>query len=659
MSFELLKQHPFLVSLCLFFPVPLTSVKLPADFPPPTNNKTIRYVGANSNVARFSFAVPMQGCGTSSDAEGGSNVASNVIVIQNDAVVQEIWDSAQKLSCRWTDRVTKTVSVRPLTIDMLEATEAKFANADDDVVDVWMDLQQGRWPASGPIESAVRIGEQLSLIVGLNDPSGQMDLQVRDCYAHSMPELANPAAFRVQLTDAQGCVMKTKLLGPFEHDRSSAGPYAGSTVKWSPVSAFAFPDNMQVFTSCNVEVCKGGCEPNPCQPAGSQLFPEPAASTRAPPKPTSPSASLIFSTEPPRTAAPTLPPTTAAVVTVRITTPTTTRTVPQVTLPSLDYLPPYPAEKTAPPKTAAPKSLPETTTPKFTLPPNITPPTTTLEPPPPPPKAVTTAPYVCLPGSEDPRCPTLPPPTTAAAREFICSPGSNDPRCPAPTTQPTPVVTDCYQGSDNPDCLDRNPKGGPILCLPGSRDPECVVPGGSNESPVTATTVLTTRPTARTSKPDLEVPASGSKDGAPDSWKGDPASHAFHMFHFQRGDGRRGSRRIPLAKKPRRSVDNLVDDGRTEFAQVRLTRSVKVLPALAVEPVSSSVEFFRQSDPSLADLNGSDEDAEETFCVTSFSLAACAVLVVTSMMGLIVIVVFLAVKYNTARKQLEKMASRR
>ena len=220
-------------------------------------------MGANSNVARFSFVVPMQGCGTNNEADAGTNLASNIIVIQNDAVVQEIWDSAQKLNCRWTDRVTKTVSVRPLTIDMLEAVEAKYTNANDDAVDVWMDLQQGRWPTSKSIDSAVRIGEQLSLVVGINDPSAEMDLQVRDCYAHSTPVLTDPTAFRVQLTDAQGCVMKTKLLGPFTKDRATSGPYAGSLVKWSSVSAFSFPDNMQVFTSCNVEICKGGCEPNP------------------------------------------------------------------------------------------------------------------------------------------------------------------------------------------------------------------------------------------------------------------------------------------------------------------------------------------------------------------------------------------------------------
>lgn len=658
----------------------------------------------------------MQGCGTTneSDGESNSNIASNIIVIQNDAIVQEIWDSAQKLSCRWTDRVTKTVSVRPLTIDMLEATEAKFINAQDDVVDVWMDLQQGRWPSSSRIESAVRIGEQLSLIVGLNDPSGQMDLQVRDCYAHSMPELTDPSAFRVQLTDSQGCVMKSKLLGPFVADRSTSGPYAGSTVQWSSVSAFAFPDNMQVFTSCNVEVCKGGCEPNLCQsgesnPSGSALFPEPDFTTTSKPTPktTNPPATLapVTTTQAPRTipptpaptypttypptnpptnpptapptnppkapptAPPTVPPTApptvrvtlppTSVTTVRITTterlttttgaPRTTRPPVQeeITFPSLDYLPPYPVKPVTPvtpdcyfgstdPLCLAPSSVPSQA--KITLPPNITPPTTTLEPPPPPPPAVrTTAPYVCTPGSDDPRCPTVPPPTTQAVKQIT-------------TTTKSP----CYQGSDDPDCLDRNPKEEqlPVFCLPGSLDPECVIPGGSNDSPVTIPTAKTTLPTVPTRAFTTESSFGSKITGSSDSWKGDPASHAFHMFHFQRGDGRRGGRKIAQAgKKSKRSV-SVNDIGRSDFAQVRLTRSVRVLPsAIGVEPVSSSVEYLRQDEPFLS---VGDETETQTFCVTTFSLVASACLIVVTMFGLVVIVVFLAVKYNAAKRQLNK-----
>ncbi|KAI9553825.1 hypothetical protein GHT06_019094 [Daphnia sinensis] len=686
----------------------------------------------------------MQGCGTNNEADAGSNLASNVIVIQNDAIVQEIWDSAQKLNCRWTDRVTKTVSVRPLTIDMLEAVDAKFVNADDDAVDVWMDLQQGRWPTSKSIDSAVRIGEQLSLVVGINDPSAEMDLQVRDCYAHSTPELTDPSAFRVQLTDAQGCVMKTKLLGPFNKDRATNGPYAGSLVKWSSVSAFSFPDNMQVFTSCNVEICKGACEPNPCQPESEShssdgvLLPE--AETTTAKSTTLPPVVVLFPTvPPPRTQA---PPVTAAVTTVRITTPSYTtpappappaptveRTQPPVTtpryttpaptqppvqdeiqLPSLDYLPPSLDYLPPVPDNYKPASIPvaiETepdcafgskdprcfspVQPKSTLPPKIIPPTTTLEPPPPPPSTVLITPYVCQPESGDPRCSssdavsqatvapdsypsstippstvppaTIPPikiaPTTTPAATIPPAriPPITFPPSTTPATIPTTKKVNCYQGSGNSECLDATPKGSELpvsLCPPGSLDPECIfVPGGSNDSPVTSPTTRPTSARVPIDKAAMET----KKDGSVDSWKGDPATHAFHMFHFQRGDGRRDRKN----KKVKRSADDKeVVIGRAEFAQVRLTRSVRVLPAaMAVEPVSSSFEYLRQPEQSL-ELNGrTNAFAEQTFCVTTFSLAASAVLIITALLGLITIIVFLAIKYSTAIKILAKLRSSR
>lgn len=521
-----------------------------------------------------------------------------------------------------------------------------------------------------------------------------------DCYAHSTPELTDPSAFRVQLTDDQGCVIKSKLIGPFESDRSTTGRYAGNTVKWAPVSAFSFPDNMQVFTSCNVEVCKGSCPSTSCQPAennpsGSALFPEPDTTTtrKIPVKATDPPATLAPATTrasrttlPPKTAVPTterytteapttttqqprttqapstttqqprttLPPVTQPPVTVEIrttqppvattqqvrTTPKLTTQPPppaEITFPSLDYLPPFPVKPVTPrldcdsgstdPLCSFQVIVPSQ--PKFTLPPNITPPTTTLEPPPPPPPTVTAAPYVCQPGSDDPRCPGTP---------------------PIPKTIPT-TPQPCYQGSDSPDCLDRNPKEEqlPILCLPGSRDPDCgvpLVPGGSNESPVTLTTARTVSTTLGTTP----VPSEGNFGTKikSDGWKGDPSSHAFHMFHFQRGDGRRGGRKIPLVGgKSKRSV--------LEVAQVRLTRSVRVLPAgVGVDPVSSSVEYFRQPQ-----LSTSDEPEAQTFCVTAFSLMASASLIVVAMFGLIVIVVFLAVKYNSAKKQLDKLLNMR
>ena len=75
----------------------------------------------------------MQGCG-SSTSSSASNVFSNVVIIQNDAVVQEIWDSAQKLTClQRTQRLSKSLSVAPLTVNTLEFSAQDVR---DDAVDV-------------------------------------------------------------------------------------------------------------------------------------------------------------------------------------------------------------------------------------------------------------------------------------------------------------------------------------------------------------------------------------------------------------------------------------------------------------------------------------------------------------------------------------------
>lgn len=559
--------------------------------------------------------------------------------------------------------------------------------------------------------------------------------------------------------------MKTKLLGPFSKDRATNGPYAGSLVKWSSVSAFSFPDNMQVFTSCNVEICKGACEPNPCQPESEShsdgvLLPE--AETTTAKATTLPPVVVLFPTvPPPRTQA---PPVTAAVTTVRITTarvttpsystpappappaPTVERTQPPVTtpryttpaptqpsvqdeiqLPSLDYLPPSldylppvpvndkPAYNSVPTETEPDCNFGSKDSrcffpaqPKSTLPPKIIPPTTTLEPPPPPPSTVLITPYVCQPESGDPRCSTSDSASqaTVAPDSYPSStyvpdkiplatvpPATIPPIKIAPTTTPSatippariPPITflpvtfplsttpaaipttkkvTCYQGSGNSECLDANPKGSQLpvsLCPPGSLDPECVfVPGGSNDSPVTSpTTQPTTRPTISRVSTDKAAMES-KKDGSVDSWKGDPATHAFHMFHFQRGDGRRDRKNLPNKKLRRSADDKEIVIGRAEFAQVRLTRSVRVLPAaMAVEPISSSFEYLRQPEQSLELRGRTNSLAEQTFCVTTFSLAASAVLIITALLGLITIIVFLAIKYSTAIKILAKLRSSR
>ena len=231
----------------------------------------------------------------------------------------------------------------------------------------------------------------------------------------------------------------------------------------------------------------------------------------------------------------------------------------------------------------------------------------------------------CVSGSNDPRCPP-------AAKSLITAPTTTLEPPPAPTRSPN----DCLD-SNNPEC--RTPKqvtppaGVQLkqpLCNPADR--ECVVAGGSNESPVTA-------PTIGGGAEDKGENGS-TKEGT--EWKGDPSTHAFHMFHFQRGDGRRGSRKAnTTVTRSRRTVTS-------EFAHVRLTRSVRVLPAL-------------QRDQQTQSISADDLFAESgtEFCLSTVVMLVSASLVIATLIGFAILIVFLSIKYIGARRQIAKILSTR
>ena len=120
----------------------------------------LRYLESGGNVTSTTFDIPMVGCGTSlldEEEEEGSNLIdsnndidtdhkatsttgfSNIIVVQMDAEVQEVWDAARKINCEWISLVTKRVEFAPFEVEMLDFEEVKFSG--DEAVDCFMDLQ--------------------------------------------------------------------------------------------------------------------------------------------------------------------------------------------------------------------------------------------------------------------------------------------------------------------------------------------------------------------------------------------------------------------------------------------------------------------------------------------------------------------------------------
>ena len=217
----------------------------------------------------------MNGCGTSTSLESEAESTdllrpgdkaqmktgfSNIIIIQMSEDVQEIWDSARKINCEWVNLIKKRVEFEPFEVMMLDFEEVKF---EGDSVDCWMDLQVGKYPDSEEIHSAVKIGEQLSMLVYAKDNEDMYDMHIKECFAYSSEEYDGSNTVKLQLTDERGCVMKNKLLDGFYTRREPNTEGGFNIVAYGYLSAFKFPDVLDVFTTCEVEICKGGCQ-NKC-----------------------------------------------------------------------------------------------------------------------------------------------------------------------------------------------------------------------------------------------------------------------------------------------------------------------------------------------------------------------------------------------------------
>ncbi|XP_066940239.1 adhesive plaque matrix protein-like isoform X1 [Macrobrachium rosenbergii] len=438
------------------------------------SNPACRYLDANSGRSSYTLFIPSEGCGSVMSQVGSvspdkkKSVSQtrivNTIIVQNDPTIQEIWDVARTIKCDWVDNFVKSVAFSPFSVGMLDAQEVAFQG--DNPIECWMDLKQGKYPDIRDVDSVVKIGEPLSLMVYARDNAGMYDVSVKDCYAYGGPDYDNPNVPQIQLTDSQGCVLKDKLISSFytSRERDIKGEVI---VTYAYVKAFKFPDVMDVFMSCNIEVCKGDCDNQCGSPttegpfkSGSTLFGEPITTL-------SPSTTPLCypGSNDPRCQRPTSPrPTTpgSPICELGSNDPNCQINFPQQA-PSTFICGFGSKDPRCAPTTSAPKVGKELHT--QPAPPQIFGssrlPTSFTSP---APSSIT--PFICTPGSSDPRCPQ---PTTPAPP--ICFVGSTDPRCPQLTT-PSPIQ--CFPGSTDPQCPQITST--PFTCTPGSNDPRCPQP---------------------------------------------------------------------------------------------------------------------------------------------------------------------------------------
>lgn len=210
------------------------------------------YVPSNTAKLLYKFDIMYDRCGTKPDLQG--KYYENTIVVQYEKDLIEFWDEAKRLRCEWAnDYRQMTESMPAVRIDDIAVIELDFQG---DNVDCWMEIQEGKGPWTSQVSGIVPIGSPLTLVVAVNDPSGDFDAMVRSCSAHD--GVRQP----LQLTDERGCVLRPKMFSSFKKTRPKDGGRA-TAITYAYFSAFKFPDTMDVHIQCKVVICRHGC-PEPC-----------------------------------------------------------------------------------------------------------------------------------------------------------------------------------------------------------------------------------------------------------------------------------------------------------------------------------------------------------------------------------------------------------
>lgn len=208
------------------------------------------------------FEISIHACGTAGNTENGlygygadsgsGTYFENIIVIQYDPQVQEVWDQARKLRCTWHDQYEKSVTFRPFPVDMLDVVRADFAG---DNVGCWMQIQVGKGPWASEVSGLVKIGQTMTMVLAIKDDDSKFDMLVRNCMAHDGKRAP------IQLVDQKGCVTRPKLMSRFTKIKNFGA--SASVLSYAHFQAFKFPDSMEVHFQCTIQICRYQC-PDQC-----------------------------------------------------------------------------------------------------------------------------------------------------------------------------------------------------------------------------------------------------------------------------------------------------------------------------------------------------------------------------------------------------------
>ena len=150
----------------------------------------------------------------------------------------------------WEGSLEKTVTY-VLNVDMLDSQVVSFSG---DTATAVMDVQVGKGPLAPSANGLVKIGETLTMVIFIEGDPG-FDVHVQDCIAHD-----GNRANAVTLTDSRGCVLKKKLMGPWQKTRQTAGIRNERNKRSSIFFCWSFPDEIILLLAHHLQPGLGNQE---------------------------------------------------------------------------------------------------------------------------------------------------------------------------------------------------------------------------------------------------------------------------------------------------------------------------------------------------------------------------------------------------------------
>jgi len=234
------------------------------------SNVNCVHVPAGLGQTQATFDIAMGQCGMSTGGNSDSfgaptpqgSYIENTVIVQYDPLLQEVWDQARKIRCTWYDFYEKAVTFKPYQVDMLDPVTANFLG---DNLRCWMQIQVGKGPYASEVSGIVKIGQTMTMVLGVKDDENKFDMMVRNCVAHDGQRAP------IQLVDEKGCVVREKIMSPFKKVKNFDS--TANVLSYAYFQAFKFPDSMNVHFQCVVQVCRGQCPEPGC--GGALPLPSP------------------------------------------------------------------------------------------------------------------------------------------------------------------------------------------------------------------------------------------------------------------------------------------------------------------------------------------------------------------------------------------------